>query len=150
MMESIPHDTRLAGPEITDGAALYGVCECGKYLKPNALACANCTKGMCIDCEDDAALCECCGKTVCPDCQATARRRAGSPYQSSGYEYLCNPCCAEQDAAREALGLAITDQMCHGIFEAEFGDHPYWPPELWLCDIVDRLEATIERAKESL
>jgi hypothetical protein len=28
-MESIPHDTRLAGPEITDGAALYGVCECG-------------------------------------------------------------------------------------------------------------------------
>jgi hypothetical protein len=120
----------------------FGTCACGKHLKPHAVVCANCAKGMCIDCEDDAALCVSCGGTVCPDCQAHARRRAyyGSLYQRSGYEYLCNPCCAKQDAAMAPLYDALME--CADAISRE--------PGPWLLAIVDQLEAALEKAKESL
>jgi|HubBroStandDraft_6_1064221.scaffolds.fasta_scaffold542312_2 hypothetical protein len=122
----------------------FGKCECGKSLKPNTVKCANCEKGICVDCEDDAVICAAGSHTICADCLETARKRiADQDLNDTGhvvtkYDYLCDPCCVRQDKAKLLLRAHIGRMF------------PFVLPGGWLPDIIDQLEAAIEKAKEAL
>jgi hypothetical protein len=114
-------------------------------------ACADCGTHICSDCQDDAVHCHSHGSTclgiICEDCLDTARKRDIKRPMFDGKrnaqipttDYLCAPCCAKQDAARFALAgpalLALDDIGTASV---------------WLDDIVDQLEAALQKAKEAL
>jgi hypothetical protein len=101
--------------------------------------CANCQGYLCADCEDDAVICHACPAAICEECQEKARRRVvgwtGDRMDMPHNDYLCNPCCAKQDAAQTELLHAMDTAAIRGE---------------WLDDIVENLEAEIEKAKEAL
>lgn len=126
--------------------------------------CANCSTYLCSDCQDSAVHCHSHGSTclgiICVECQKTARKRqvgcqCVAPqsckfcefYKSTGgktLDYLCAPCCAKQDSAQKMLVLEI------GAMWSKIPAIHTSSDAIWLDDIVDKLEAALEKAKEAL
>jgi hypothetical protein len=112
--------------------------------------CANCGRGILLDCEDQAVRCiggdhdgvE--SGLICLECQETARKREIHPLELCGNrtrtEFLCAGCCAKQDAAANKLEASIN----------EITPLPLRPPKFWLDDILEKLEAATEKAREAL
>jgi hypothetical protein len=127
-------------------------------------ACAECGTHICSDCQDDAVHCHSHGSTclgiICEECLETARKRDIKRPMFDGKrnaqipttDYLCAPCCAKQDAARRTLDESLADQLrvVRFIHAQSNETIPTWPASEWLDDIVDQLEAALQKAKESL
>jgi hypothetical protein len=106
-------------------------------------------RGICTRCEGAGRYCSQCGDAPCvcrlddempPPMHCVPCRGTGFiPAGRERVDYLCNPCCAKQDAARESLKSFVTT--------IEF--QLRWS-ELWLDDIVDKLKTAMERAEEAL
>lgn len=115
-----------------------------KTFHPSPMACTQCGKLQCDDCESCGQVCACCGGSLCYDCVNTARHRRVEECHALGgpithrNEFMCAQCATAQDAAKLELKYALVASSAN----AE-GD-------TWLAEIVDDLKEALRISEKAL